>query len=99
MKLRLIFALTLTGVLNSYSGLPPEYEKLKADAEKFFADASFSKAHELYQKAAAMKLPASESRWIQFRLADTQWRSQAATHNSDTTKLDQARDELNKLVR
>ncbi len=99
MKLRLIFALTLTLAPNSFSALRPEYEQLKADAEKFFADASFSKAHELYEQAAKKILPDSESHWVQFRLADTQWRSQFATEQSDTTKIDQARSGLEKLVR
>ena len=69
MKLRLLFALTLTLALNTFSALPPEYEKLKADAEKFYLDTSFSKAHEVYQKAEAMKLPVNELLWVQFRLA------------------------------
>ena len=34
-----------------------------------------------------------------FRSADTQWRSEAATANADTTKLDEARDALDKQIR
>jgi hypothetical protein len=36
---------------------------------------------------------------VQFRRADTQWRSEAGTQRADTTKTDAARTELEKLVR
>ena len=39
------------------------------------------------------------TRWVLFRNADTLWRSQAATQTADTTKLDQARDWLEQLLR
>src|SRR5207248_6646940 len=79
--------------------VPPEYQSLKKEAEKLFADGSFARAHEAYQKAEAMELPAEEKRWVEFRLADTQWRSQATTETADTTKLDQARKQLEMLIR
>ena len=93
--------LALVGLLNLKltAALPPEYESLKADAEKLYTDGSFAKAHELYASATTSNLPPTEARWVSFRLADTQWRSQAATQTADTTKLDQAREELEKLVR
>ena len=100
MKLRLLFALTLTIALNTFSALPPEYEKLKADAEKFYSDGSFAKAHELYQRAMIMSnITSNEARWVWFRNFDTQWRSEASTERADTTKLDEARAELEKMVR
>src|SRR5262245_39603543 len=76
MILRFLGLLLLTLALRAPAATPPEYEKLKADAEKLFADHSFSLAHETYQKAAALELPDNEKRWVQFRLADTLWRSQ-----------------------
>ncbi len=79
--------------------LPPEYEKLKTDAEKLYSERSFALTHEAYQKAASMQLPAEEKRWVEFRLADTQWRAQASTQTADTTKLDQARQQLESMVR
>lgn len=89
-----LLALTLA------AALPPEYESLKADAEKLFADGSFAKAHELHARAMEMSnITSNEARWVSFRKHDTQWRSEASTQRADTTKLDQARVELEKLVR
>src|SRR5215471_16460960 len=78
---------------------PAEYEELKNNAEKLYADGSFAKAHDAYASAVLTNLPATEQRWVQFRLADTQWRSQAATETSDTTKFEAAQRELELLVR
>jgi uncharacterized protein YfaS (alpha-2-macroglobulin family) len=99
MKLRLTFALGFLAGFNLFAALPAEYESLKANAEKLFADGSFAKANEIYRQVALTNLPAAEQRWVQFRLADTQWRSQAATQTADTTKLDQARQQLEILIR
>lgn len=97
--MRLIVALGVVA-LKTFAALPPEYESLKADAEKFYADQSFAKAHELYAQAMVMSnITSNEARWVGFRNFDTQWRSQAATQTADSTKLDQAREELEKLVR
>jgi hypothetical protein len=38
-------------------------------------------------------------RWVEFRLADTTWRAQAATETSDTTKFEQATKQLEELIR
>ncbi|HEX4647075.1 MAG TPA: alpha-2-macroglobulin, partial [Verrucomicrobiae bacterium] len=85
--------------LNTLAALPPDYEPVKAQAEKLYADGSFRLAHDEYEKAKAMELPAAELRWVDFRLADTLWRSQAATQSADTTQLDRARKDLEVLVR
>ena len=99
MKSRIIFALTLILTINALAALPPDYEKQKADAEKFYTDASYAKANEIYRAVNATNFSANEARWVAFRLADTQWRSQAATDNADTTKLDEARAKLEKQIR
>ena len=44
-------------------------------------------------------LSEADARWVDFRMADTQWRSAAATDNSDPTRLDEARDNLEKQIR
>ena len=94
---------TTLGVLFAVNALAAptlDYAPLKAEAEKLFAEGSLAKAHELYARASAMSnLTSNEMRWVQFRLADTQWRAEAATQRADTTKLDQAREALEKLVR
>ncbi|MFO1514229.1 MAG: MG2 domain-containing protein [Verrucomicrobiota bacterium] len=100
MKLRLIALLIFAVFLNSFAALPPEYESLKADAEKLYAEGSFAKAHELYARAMVMSnITSNEARWVWFRNYDTQWRSAAATQTTDTTKLDAAREALEKMVR
>lgn len=78
---------------------PQDYNQLKAEAESHYAAFSYSLARGLYLKAAALDLTATEKRWVEFRLADTQWRAQAATQTSDSTPFDQAREQLERLVR
>jgi uncharacterized protein YfaS (alpha-2-macroglobulin family) len=99
MKTHTIFALTLILTINTLAALPPDYEKQKADAEKFYTDASYAKANEIYRAVNTTNFSANEARWVAFRLADTQWRSQAVTDNADTTKLDEARAKLEKQIR
>src|SRR6185436_8577969 len=76
-----------------------EYATLKAEAEKQYINASYGKARELYLTARSLNLAPAESRWVAFRLADTLWRSQAATNTADSTKYDEARQQLEVLVR
>lgn len=102
MKMELIFALMLGLAVNAVAqtdetGSP--YETNKDAAEKFYAEGSYAKAHDIYGKVDVSELSSDEGRWVAFRLADTQWRSEAATDNAGTTKLDAARDELQKQIR
>ncbi|MBO0721455.1 MAG: alpha-2-macroglobulin, partial [Blastocatellia bacterium] len=75
----------------------PSYDTIKTEAERLYAEASYSQARELYLKARAIKLPPEEADWVDFRLADTLWRAQAATQNADTTRFDTARQQLEAL--
>lgn len=75
-----------------------DYDRLKAAAEKLYTEGSYSLAHEQYQKADPSVLSAGEARWVDFRLADTLWRAQAATNTNDDTKYEQARARLEKLI-
>ena len=77
----------------------PDYAQIKAQAEKFFADGSYARANELYARVAQAGLSPQDVRWVQFRLADTQWRAQAATETSDTTKFEEAQRQLEELIR
>ncbi|MCL4789576.1 MAG: alpha-2-macroglobulin, partial [Verrucomicrobia bacterium] len=100
MTKHIVFALMGLLAWNAFSAEPPEYASLKAEAEKFYADKSFAQAHELYARAMAMSnLTSNEARWVFFRHADTLWRAQAASQSADTTKLDQAREALEQLLR
>src|SRR5580765_999097 len=100
MTTRINFALVGLFAFRLFAASTPEFETLKTEAEKFYADKSFAKANELYARAMVMSnLASNDARWVAFRNYDTQWRSQAATQTADTTKLDQAREELEKMVR
>ena len=69
---------------------PADYASHRAAAEKLFAEGSFAKAGEIYRAINATNLAPAEARWVQFRRADTQWRSEAATQQADTTRLAEA---------
>ena len=77
----------------------PNYLQLKSQAEKLFAEGSYARAHELYATVSKSGLSPEELRWIELRLADTEWRAQAATETSDTTKFEEAQKQLEELVR
>ncbi len=99
MKALTIFVVGLWVAFTSLAALPTDYETLEADAEKLFTERSFAKAHELYTQVNLTNLPPAGQRWVEFRRADTQWRSQAATQTADTTQLDEAQHQLEVLVR
>ncbi len=99
MKTISAFGLFIILSLLPLSALEADYSNLKTEAEKFFSDGSYAKAHEIYKKAAALELSKDDKRWVDFRLADTLWRSQAGTQTADSTKFDQAQHQLEVLVR
>ena len=75
-----------------------DYAALERRAESLVAEGSYAKAHEVYEQASRLELGEAERRWVRFRLADTRWRSAAATESADTTPLDEARAELEALA-
>jgi uncharacterized protein YfaS (alpha-2-macroglobulin family) len=75
------------------------YGLLKKQGESYFQKESFAKAHEVYLKAQKLDLSPPDKRWVDFRVADTQWRSQAGTNNPDRSKMEQARRQLQKMIR
>ena len=75
-----------------------DYADLKTRAEALFAEGSFQKCNELYAAAGKLELAPAEARWVRFRLADTLWRSQAATQTADDTKFERARQDLEALL-
>ena len=76
-----------------------DYSQLRSDAEAQYAQGSYARANELYSKVDKSKLSPAELRWVEFRLADTSWRAQAATQTSDTTVFEQAQKQLEELIR
>ena len=77
----------------------PDYSQLRNEAETQYAQGSYARANDLYAKVDKTKLSASEARWVEFRLADTSWRAQAATETSDDTPYEQAQKQLEELIR
>ncbi|HJT29156.1 MAG TPA: hypothetical protein VJ784_17210, partial [Pyrinomonadaceae bacterium] len=77
----------------------PDYSQLKSDAEAQYAQGSYARANELYSRVDKSKLNPTEARWVEFRLADTSWRAEAATQTSVTTRLEQAQKQLEELLR
>ncbi|NBV22913.1 MAG: alpha-2-macroglobulin [Proteobacteria bacterium] len=76
-----------------------DYAAQKMEAERLFAEKSFARASEVYRAVNVTNLPPADQRWVLFRRADTQWRSEASTQRADNTKFNQARQQLEVLVR
>ena len=51
------------------------------------------------RRSKNLALAPDEARWVEFRLADTSWRAQAATETADTTKFELAQKQLEELIR
>ena len=94
-----VLALCLLSLAVAQPQLPSAYTKLKADAEREYAEKSFRRAHELYEQAAKLELPAGERRWVTFRLADSELRSQLAAQERDSKATQEAREALEAIVR
>jgi alpha-2-macroglobulin len=77
----------------------PDYSQLRREAETQYSQGSYARAHDIYARVDKSKLNAVESRWVEFRLADTSWRAQAATETADTTLFEQAQKQLEDLIR
>jgi uncharacterized protein YfaS (alpha-2-macroglobulin family) len=94
----------LTGgftALTAILGLAAEdYTELNHEAESLYEAGSYAKAHARYREVLqAPGLVSNEVRWVEFRLADTRWRSAAASQRPDATELDEARTALEHMVR
>jgi uncharacterized protein YfaS (alpha-2-macroglobulin family) len=99
--MKTIISIALCGFLYllTTTAQQPDYAKLRSDAEQFYASGSYARANEVYSKVDKTSLSPGEARWVEFRIADTSWRAQAATETADTTKFDQAQKHLEELIR
>ena len=99
--MKTIISIALLGFLYLLPTLAQQadYAKLRADAEQFYASGSYARANEVYGKIDKSSLSPAEARWVEFRLADTLWRAQAATETADTSKFEQAQKQLEELIR
>jgi hypothetical protein len=82
----------------SAHALPQDAADLLKRADALYARGSFEEAHKLYLSADALVLEGAPARYVDFRVADTRWRSAAASGNPDTSRLDTARAELDHLL-
>jgi hypothetical protein len=76
-----------------------DYAGLKSQAEQHYREKSYARAHQIYLSARSLALSRDEERWVNFRIADTMWRAQAATNTSDTSVYENAKRALEMLVR
>jgi len=93
-KTALLSIVTLL-VLAASAAVPPQagdrsYAAIRRDAEKAYDEKSYSRAHELYESAASLSLSVDDKRWVDYRLADTVWRADAASPDEDQTAVQQA---------
>jgi alpha-2-macroglobulin len=75
------------------------YDALFRQAEAYYAEKSFSRAHEVYEQAAKLQLAEEQRRWVEFRLADTAWRNDAASPSADPSVRERAQRALEEMVR
>ncbi len=75
-----------------------EHDDTLERAETLYREGSYAMAHELYLELDGSELPEEEARWVDFRLADTLWRSRAASETSDSSEFDRARSRLEELL-
>ena len=99
MKTILLLISLVTFLLFNAFPQQPDYSQLRSEAEAQYAQGSYARANELYSKVDKSKLNPADLRWVEFRLADTTWRAQAATETSDTTSFEQAQKQLEELIR
>ncbi|NUL81666.1 MAG: alpha-2-macroglobulin [Armatimonadetes bacterium] len=71
---------------------------LKSQAERHYAEGSFAEALRLYQRADALTLSEVDRRWVDFRLADCQWRSLGADRRPDQTPIEESESKLKAIV-
>jgi uncharacterized protein YfaS (alpha-2-macroglobulin family) len=95
----LLITVCLLTVIQTSTAQQPDYHQIKTEAERLYREGSYALAHDAYKKVDTSTLSPIEKRWVEFRLADTTWRSQAATQTSDSTKYEQAQKQLEELIK
>jgi len=99
MKTIILSVVVFAFLLFQATAQQPDYAQLRATAEAEYSQKSYARAHDLYARIDRSKLSGADLRWVEFRLADTSWRSQAATQTSDTTRYEEAKKQLEELIR
>ncbi|HYG25220.1 MAG TPA: MG2 domain-containing protein [Verrucomicrobiae bacterium] len=99
MKFISLLAAWVVLAMSQNATVAAEYGNVVTAAEQLVRDGSYERAHQLYSSVVVTSLPRAEQRWVQFRLADTAWRSRAAAPGADSSRTDEARRQLEALVR
>ena len=76
----------------------PSHQELLNQADAYYAEKSFAKAHQIYLKVPLGSLETELAKWVDFRRADTLWRSGSGQGADDSSQLQQARRKLEELV-
>jgi len=93
-----LLLITVAAAVPPQQGGERAYGALRAEAERFYAEKSFSRARDLYEEAAKLKLTGEEAQWVQFWIADATWRADVASPDPDPTKREAARASLEKVA-
>jgi uncharacterized protein YfaS (alpha-2-macroglobulin family) len=83
-----LFVRVLALVLVLLPSTGETYDTLKQRAERSYAEQSYARARDLYEQAAKVAPSAEEKRWVEFRLADTLWRSDPAARPKGQAALE-----------
>jgi len=97
--MKTIFSASLLAFLLFQAAPQQDYSQLKSEAESLYTQGSYARANEIYAKVDKSRLNKTEVRWVEFRIADTSWRAQAATETADTTPYELANQQLEELIR
>ncbi|MBN2446110.1 MAG: alpha-2-macroglobulin, partial [Phycisphaerae bacterium] len=99
----LLSIVVVTGLTLSI-GEPPSahaadsYGAIKERAEQYYTEGSYQRAYELYTQATKLELPPVERRWVELRIADTQWRGEGGTSTTDDARRVKASQSLATLI-
>lgn len=83
--------------ISTYAADPTQ---LNPEAERLYTEKSFGKAHDSYEAMDVSNLSADEKRWVEFRRADTAWRSieKDGDDDAENTRANKAEEVLRRLV-
>ena len=85
-------------LLFAVPALAQDASELVRQGESLLERGSFEQAHGLFLRADALELEGALATWIDFRVADSSWRSAAQSDNPDSSRLETARAGLEKLL-
>ncbi|MEJ2422032.1 MAG: hypothetical protein P8018_10055, partial [Acidobacteriota bacterium] len=102
-SLTFIAVLGFIGIAWMFPALPiraaePGFAAVKAKAEKLYQEGAYGAARKAYQVLDLKTLTKDQARWVEFRLADTLWRTASIEYPDDYSQLEWARAKLEALA-